>query len=694
MSESTSSLRFTSLLRRSLLALAALYAVALVAVVAGRIAWPFEIEWMEGGMLTHAVRLRLGQAIYTAPSADFVPFFYTPGYPALLAGLSLLGLPLGFALGRAVSALATLATLALVYSITAREAGRGWGLFAACLYAAFFRFCGAFYDVVRPDALALALSLASAAVAYRARTATVAATAGLLLAAAFLTKQTTAVFGPAIGVALLVRDRRQGLAFVATAAGAGALGAWILERATGGWFWFYIFEGHQGHAFLWKNVLLEYWRDVLFLAPALVLVPALALARGRWTRWLALLFVGLLAAAFVQRATSLNYPEHMYYRELWYEPRRVLVLVPPLLMAALLFVTWLVAEPRSAHRLPPYWLGMAAAGAIASALNHSTQWAYANCFMPIAVFGTVAVALTIAEAVEGGGAGAVMMFAATLVQLVALGYDPRAQVPSREDRRALDAFLRRVAESPGPVLIPSHPFTAYQASGKVHLHQMSIGDVAFNGGVADLSSRIARGEWPTVIVDQNTTVPDLDRTMYVSDRFAYDGDALYSRTGFRVRPLTLWRAQSVVNRDLAPGLTANFEGGDYAGWVDAGGAFGGRPASRAELRAIGGVEGRRAASSRGTAGGGSLVSAVFVAERPRITLLVAGSLGTYVRAMHGDDEIARAQPVDARTMAPRFLDVQRWVGQPIHLEIVDAERTEVAGAEHPGIVVDDIRESW
>ncbi len=80
-----------------------------------------------------------GRGIYVAPSADFVPFFYTPLYPAVLAGLAKIGLPLGFPLGRAISALATFATMGMLYAIGAREAGRVWGVLAACLYASLFR---------------------------------------------------------------------------------------------------------------------------------------------------------------------------------------------------------------------------------------------------------------------------------------------------------------------------------------------------------------------------------------------------------------------------------------------------------------------------------------------------------------------------------------------------------------------------
>jgi Dolichyl-phosphate-mannose-protein mannosyltransferase len=675
-----------------LLALAGAYGLTLLVVISLRIGWGFEIEWMEGGELSHALRLATGRGIYVAPSADFVPFFYTPLYPAVLAGLAKLGLPLGFPLGRAVSALATFATMGMLYAIGAREAGRVWGVLAACLYASLFRFAGAFYDVARPDAFELALVLGAALVARRSLRSHGAALAGVLLCAAFLTKQTAAVFGPPIALCLFVRDRRLGVVFAVVAAGLGALATWLLTRATGGWFWFYVFEGHQGHRFIWENILHEYWRDVLFLAPMLLLFPLFAISYGRLSRWVALVLGLGLAVAFVERARTLDYPEHMYYRELWYESPRALILLPPLALAALLGGARLVSKRIDA--VPGYWLVMAASGALASGLNHSTQWAYANCFMPIAVFGSLAVAFAV-KSVSGDTEGRrswvpALVSAALIVQFVALAYNPLAQVPRAEDRKALALLKRRVAEMQGPVFIPSHPFLAYEMSGRMSLHQMGIGDVAFSGGIPDLAQRLGRGEWPTVVVDDEVEVPDLEPSFYVSEELPYDGQELYPKTGFRVRPLTVWRRQDRTERDLALGVSGNFEGGAYRGWTSSGETFGTRPAVRNRLGQLEGLEGASAASSRFSSGAGTLVSAPFVLDKPRITVLVAGALGSYVRAMSGEEEIARVQPVDTKTLAPKSLELDRWVGQTIRLEIVD-EDSASRGPAHLGIVVDDLR---
>src|SRR5690349_6179857 len=94
--------------RRLVDGLVALWVVALVVVFAMRIGFPLELEWMEGGIVHQAHRLQQGLPIYPPPSADFVPFLYTPLYPMVLAVLGFV-LPLGLPLGRVVSIAAWLA---------------------------------------------------------------------------------------------------------------------------------------------------------------------------------------------------------------------------------------------------------------------------------------------------------------------------------------------------------------------------------------------------------------------------------------------------------------------------------------------------------------------------------------------------------------------------------------------------------
>ncbi|MEZ4382485.1 MAG: glycosyltransferase 87 family protein [Nannocystaceae bacterium] len=189
-------------LRRGVELLALAWAAALALVFAARITYPLELEWMEGGSLHHALRLLRGEAIYAAPSIDFVPFLYTPLYPGLLALLASLGLPLGLALGRAVSVAAVAAIAAGLWRLVAAEGKpRAHRAAAVGLFLAGYVFAFRWYDVARADAVMYALLLWGALLIRRAdggwRRPLV---AGLLVALAFWTKQTAAVLIVASGV--------------------------------------------------------------------------------------------------------------------------------------------------------------------------------------------------------------------------------------------------------------------------------------------------------------------------------------------------------------------------------------------------------------------------------------------------------------------------------------------------------------
>ncbi|MCA9561453.1 MAG: glycosyltransferase family 39 protein [Myxococcales bacterium] len=658
------------------LVLGVTYLVAFLGVALWRAPFPFELEWMEGGMVSHAARLLDGQPIYAAPSADFVPFFYTPGYPAVLALLAKVTGALSLALARAVSIAATGWTLFLLFRIGQREADWRAGLLSVGLYAALFRTNGAFYDLARPDALFIALVASAVYVAFYRATLLGAIGAGLIFAAGFLTKQTTSVFVPATALYLLWRDWRHGAAFLVAAFGAAAGGVAALDAAHDGWFWTFIFEGHQGHLFYWKNILLEYWRDVLFLAPLVLLLPLL------WFGYkvpIVSLSVGLAAwwtYAFVFRARTLDYVPHMYYRELWYEAPRWQILVPPALIAVLLAAhRWRNPVGRLTIRTQPFWLLMFVAGAGASGLNHSTQWAYSNCFMLLSAFGAILIALATRDLMEGTSASrprwGALVPAALLVQFVAWAYSPAVQTPDDGDRQALARLHARLAQVDGKVFFPAHPFTAYQRDGVVHVHQMGIQDVAFmKGGVKDLAPRLRQGEWGAVVVDEQNRVPGVMGPYYLAERLHYPtAQALRTRTGFLVRPAEIWVRQDPAPRPLGPGVSANFEDGAWVGWRTEGAAFGASP-SKARRH---GMQGHALAQAQGPAQG-RLISDPVPAEGAALSLLVGGRGGrTGLRVRQGDAVIAqwphrshRGDLTRVRLALPAAA-----MGQPVTLELYD-----------------------
>ena len=576
------------------IALSCLYVIAYLWVALNRLSTPFELEWMEGGMIAHALRLREGLPIYAPPSLDFVPFFYTPGYPATLSWLSQITGNLSFSLARGVSLMASLGVMACIYLEMMRETQqRRYALLGVGLFAALFRTCGAFYDLARPDSLML-LWLASAIIVGRRmssyRGALLAAT---LMILAFFTKQTSAVFFPVILGWVLWRHARVGALF-------GALtlfGCWIgvlwLNAETDGSFWRYIFEGHQGHVFHWKNILLQYWRDLLFLAPLTLLLPLLWFSRFSPLRVLPLILVIHWSAAFAHRIWTLDYTPHMYYRELWYETPHLLILIPPVISVALMIWSRQWGQERSALNTSPYWLWIFIAGVGASGLNHSTQWAYSNCFMLLALSFSFSAPLMLRDLTGQGETvepqlktrrASITLWSLVAVQLIAWLYSPSAQVPRSSDHLAWARLTARLDSLPTPLFFPAHP--TYNALDRgmrglssIHTHQMGVNDVQYRGGVRDLrerlgrvsrrnhrqvtSSHLGRPHWSAVITHERTRLPYLDRGYYEAERFVYlHSGSLKAKTGFLTRPASLWLprdTRSSPRRLNGTEASANFE---------------------------------------------------------------------------------------------------------------------------------------
>src|ERR1700753_796975 len=76
-----------------------------------RMVYPFDVEWIESGILVSVLRILHGQGMYVAPTLHYIPFLYTPLYMYAAAGATkLVGVTHGYLGMRLVSTLATLAT--------------------------------------------------------------------------------------------------------------------------------------------------------------------------------------------------------------------------------------------------------------------------------------------------------------------------------------------------------------------------------------------------------------------------------------------------------------------------------------------------------------------------------------------------------------------------------------------------------
>jgi Dolichyl-phosphate-mannose-protein mannosyltransferase len=230
--------------------LAGLVAIgAYLYIALSRLTYPFALEWLEGNSLVEVHRILTGQPLYPAPAAGYVPDGYPPLYFAVSAGAArVLGvsyLPL-----RLVSLLSSLSCLALLARLVQRETGSiTAGTGAAGVFAATYLATDTWFDVGRVDSLFLALSMGGLYAARWMRGPRGAIAAGVLLAAAALTKQTGLAEGFAV-IAVLMAGPRRRLACVAglTAVMVVGISTLVLALTSGGWYLYYVFEQMAEHS--------------------------------------------------------------------------------------------------------------------------------------------------------------------------------------------------------------------------------------------------------------------------------------------------------------------------------------------------------------------------------------------------------------------------------------------------------------
>jgi hypothetical protein len=588
-----------------IIALPALYQLGLLSTaVTGRLTYPYDLEWMEGGMLHHALRIHQGLGIYGPPSVDFIPYLYTPLYPSMLALVSgVFGL--SYTVGRVFSLIAMLGLATVAFaSIGSKRHGYlrlepVWAgvLLALGLFAATYPFVEGWFDLVRADTFFLWMVTAGLAGLPRwakigsgpgghARVAAGAA----LLALAFFAKQTGIIYVAFGGLIVVVVNWRRAPAYIAMAGLIGLGGTWLLNTTTHGWFWIYIRKIHGTHDFnmdrFWKS-----FGNILWHFPALTIVVAVTLV---------VLVVTRIAKGPLPRATH----------------------------AFLL------------------WTPVFAVSTLIGAVGWGTEFAHFNAYMPAFLHGAFAAgaaipALYACARIWWGdlprveiGANAIALAAAVPLALACWGarWNPHKYIPTDQDRAAGDRLIAHIRSFDGDVWMPSHPWYLQLAGKTPHVHRMGIKDVTARQPreVLGLDDALKNHAFSAIILDErdvNTEVGAVQMYYRPAQKLPAD-ERPRVYTGAPVVPDSIWVPAITAPPPPNAQVLFDFESAAWDTWTPSGSAWGKRPEAESlpGQPLVLGAGGRRFATSMhdGDAATGRLTSPKFVLAGTKLTASLAG----------------------------------------------------------------------
>jgi hypothetical protein len=492
-------LKLPQLLRYTLFSVAVAYLVIYLWIVYYRIRYPFDLEWIEGGMVNQVLRLIHGQGMYVAPSIHYVPFYYTPVYfyfsalAALVFGIGLFPL-------RLVSFLASLIAFTTIFLIVRRETKNWWvAILSTGLFAATFRVTGAWLDIARVDSLFLAFWLLFVYFIIGRKSSLVAVLAGILAALAYLTKQTALIVCAPILVYLFWCNWKYGLICLGTATLIIGITTLALNFTSAGWYNYYVFELLTTQTKWLPGEFISFWKDdlLVYLPLAILFTAFFFIGRPKQDRhsllqWLSIL-AGAVAGSFITRVKIGGY---------------VNVLLPMFAVLSILF-------------------GLGLAGILK--LIRQVQ-------------------------ADSRGRLEVLIHTACLIQLVILFYNPFAQIPTKADLQAGNRLVKMLSEVKGAVFLPDDSYLPALAGKSTFANNSAIWNILLEHqdtkGKAllteDIRNAISQQSFDEIIVDGDI---DLDWCCAGIDQYYtrvgevfQDQTGLYTVTGDVKRPTDIYIA--------------------------------------------------------------------------------------------------------------------------------------------------------
>jgi hypothetical protein len=492
------------LLRYLLIAGAGSYILIYIIIAVLRLQYPYELEWMEGGMVDHAQRVLSGQKLYVRPSLEFVPFIYTPLF-VYLSAIVAKATGIGFEPLRLVSFVSSLGSFLLIFLIIHQETGNKFAaILSTGLFAATFRIGGAWFDIARVDSLALFLLLLGTYILrfYRPPLAYIAA--GLILSLAFLTKQSALAVIIPLALYCVLQNWRQSPFYIATAAITLGVSTLALDYLHDGWYSYYVFELPRQHILL-MDMLLGFWQDdLLMLLPIATTMAIFYLLSQVFSSnkdsviFYSLFAAGMLGGSWFSRLHTGGWDN---------------VLIPGYAAIAILFGLSIHSLLRSFQSVP------------------AGQGRMMEAFVALAV----------------------------AIQFGTLIYNPVEQVPTQKDLDAGHEFMSVLRQIEGDVLVVRHSFLPQLADKNSYAHWAAVSDI-LRGDKGTPQARMMFDDLQEAIEEKRFNAIILDSEDFPADSIIFnkyyekqesifsDDSVFWPVTGFQTRPKFIFVPRSTNNR--------------------------------------------------------------------------------------------------------------------------------------------------
>lgn len=236
--------------------------IALFYIAVFQIPFPFPLEWIEGPMMDHIIRILDGKPIYTAPSIDFVPSPYTPLYFYISAAFcSIFGISLSVL--RTISAISTLSIIITLFLWAKKETSSNTaGIFASGLFASTYMLSSNWFFLARNDMLAVALFMWSAYLLRFSASKRALFYSGILIFLSIMTKQSGLVLATGLFVAGVFIHKKNIIFFALSLFPLLLFSIMLLNELTYGWFWYLTFEMPAHHGVIPTRFLSFFTEDI------------------------------------------------------------------------------------------------------------------------------------------------------------------------------------------------------------------------------------------------------------------------------------------------------------------------------------------------------------------------------------------------------------------------------------------------